>query len=425
VAEAEAWQGDAMNLVEAARAAGAAGQDWNRWIMSDEVQDAIMAAPDFNTPEQEAIEQAFTEGRREKLAATGRIMYTTAPKDYDSGSAVELAVMGDFFGKPLRKIVVEPDDYQWQANRYGSGTYGVWDQDPIEEDRHAREKHDKHRAEMAAVDARRAAGAAWLRTATAEELANEELCEEHGATWQAIRDERTRRREEAAGKKQGDEWSSATSVIPVGATLIDDGEYIVPTMVGLRPIHRPAAVHYDVKIVEGWPHGNVERAEVHEATGKGSSKSFGTVAHVADMITRGKLRVAGPGEVPPRAVVERIGYDRWKDIRRVEVGGKIVWVGRAMFGSEDLILDENGRLVRAKKIVEAAKAEADAAERARIHAVATKASESDVGHAWAPPSKRVARRRPRGRRLTGRRGGWFGQRGRHSVAARKGWTRRR
>ena len=419
-----------MDLVKAARVAGSAGQDWNRWIMSDEVQDTIMAA-DFGPNEQEAIEQAFADGRREKLAATGRIMYTTAPKDYDSGSAVELAVVGDFFGKPLRKIVVEPEDYQWQSGRYASGTYGVWDQDPIEEDRQAREKHDKHRADMAAIDAKRAAGAAWLRTATAGELANEELCEEHGATWQAIRDERKRRHEEAASKKQGDEWARATAVIPVGATLIDEGEYIISTMVGLRPIHRPAAVHYDVKIVEGWPQCDVERAEVHEATGKGSSKSFGTVAHVADMITKGKLRVARPGEVPPRAVVERIGYDRWKDIRRVEVGGKVVWVGRALFGSEDLVLDENGRLVRAKKIVEAAKAEANAAERARIHAVATKASEPSgaSGHAWAPSERRPKlRARPRRRRgLRGRygRGGWFGQRGRHSIASRKGWSKRR
>ena len=408
-----------MDLTEAARAAGAAGQDWNRWIMSDEVQDVIMTR-DFGPNAQEAIEQAFTEGRRAKLSETGRIIYTTAPKDYDGGGAVELAVIGDFFGKPLRKIVVEPDDYQWQANRYGSGTYGVWDQDPIEEDRRVQAVQDKHRADMAAVDAKRAAGAGWLRTATQEELDNEELCEEHGATWQAIREERKRRHEETASKKQGDEWACATAVIPVGATLIDDGEYIVPSMVGLRPIHRPAAVHYDVKIVEGWPQGNVDRAEVHEAAGKGSSKSFGTVAHVADMITRGKLRVAGPGEVPPRAVVERIGFDRWKNIRRVDVSGKIVWVGRATFGSEDLILDENGKLVRAKKIVEAARVEVDAAERARASAPAAKASEPSTGHAWAAPAPR---RRARRRGFRGK-SGWFGQRGRHSLASRKGWSRR-
>ncbi len=418
-----------MDLVEAARSAGAAGQEWNRWIMSDEIQDAMMALPSgLTSQEQETIEQAFTEGRREKLAATGRIMWTTAPKDYDSGSAVELAVVGDFFGKPLRKIVVEPEDYQWQSGRYASGTYGVWDRDPIEEDRQAREKHDKHRADMAAIDAKRAAGAAWLRAATAGELANEELCEEHGATWQAIRDERKRRHEEAASKKQGDEWARATAVIPVGATLIDEGEYIIPTMVGLRPIHRPAAVHYDVKIVEGWPQGDVERAEVHEATGKGSSKSFGTVAHVADMITKGKLRAAKPDEVPPRAVVERIGYDRWKEIRRVEAAGRVVWVGRALFGSEDLVLDDKGRLVRAAKIVEAAKTAAREAEAAVARAArptATPEPSGSEGHTWAPPTPR---KRARKRGLRGRYGvkrGWFGERVRHAHAARMGHTRRR
>ena len=46
--------------------------------MSDEIQDVIAAAPTFSEADQDAIEKAFGEGRRERSAATGRIIWTTA-----------------------------------------------------------------------------------------------------------------------------------------------------------------------------------------------------------------------------------------------------------------------------------------------------------------------------------------------------------
>lgn len=329
--------------------------------MSDEVQDLIMTA-DFGPHEQEVIEQAFVEGKRARLTANGRTVWTTAPKEYDGGGTVELESMGDYFGRTLRKVVVEPDDYQWQMGRYGSGTYGVWDQDPIAEDRRYRDEQAKRNAERAAAEAKHAAGVEWLRTATEADLANEDLCWEHGARWQDVRDERKRRRDAAQEHGRTSEWARVAAIIPVGATLIDDGAYIPSPMVGLRPIQRPAAIHYDVQIVRGWP-DDIEHAKVHEATGKGATKPFGSVAHVADMISKGHLRVARRDEVPPRDVAERIGFDRWKQIRRVQAGDKTVWVGRATFGSEDLVLDENGRLVRNRKVTEAAKTSADVRRR--------------------------------------------------------------
>ena len=42
-----------------------------------------------------------------------------------------------------------------------------------------------------------------------------------------------------------------------------------------------------------------------------------------------------------------------RDIKRVEVDGKTVWVGRPTFG-EVLVLDEQGHMVRSKKTVEIA-----------------------------------------------------------------------
>ena len=58
--------------------------------MSDAIQDVIAAAPTFSRVDQDAIEKAFGEGRRERSATTGRIVWTTAPTDYDTNDATEL-----------------------------------------------------------------------------------------------------------------------------------------------------------------------------------------------------------------------------------------------------------------------------------------------------------------------------------------------
>src|ERR1019366_1660450 len=123
-----------MNLVESARVAGASGKSWHDWVMSDEIQDIISAADHFSRADQDGIEKAFAEGRRESAVRRGRIIWTTAPSDYDGADATEMEVIGDYFGKVLRKVAIEPEGYSWQSARYASGTYGVWDKDPIAED---------------------------------------------------------------------------------------------------------------------------------------------------------------------------------------------------------------------------------------------------------------------------------------------------
>jgi len=352
-----------MDLVEGARAAGLAGKSWHDWVMSDEVQDVIAAKEHFSRADQDAIEKAFNEGRREVSIARGRIVWTTAPSDYDMADATELEIVGDYFGKPLRKVAIDPEGYRDQTNRYASGTYGVWDNDPIEEDRLAREKYARQDAERAAVEAKHQAGIEWLRTASAEELADEDLCWEHGARHQDVREEKTRRREQEVGEKRAGDWARVSALIPEGATLIDEGAYIPAPMVGLRPIHRAANVYYDVRVVHGYP-DDIEHAHLEHATGRRGRGSMAlALSSALDLIGKGQLRVAAEGEVPPYPVVERIGADKWKDIRRVEVGGRVVWVGRATFGSEDLVLDAEGKLVRARKIADAAIAAAQTQSR--------------------------------------------------------------
>ena len=413
-----------MNLVESARVAGSSGKSWHDWVMSDEIQDVIASMEHFSRKDQDDIEKAFAEGRRERASTHGRIIWTTAPADYDGAEATELEVVGDYFGKPLRKIAVEPEGYSWQEGRYASGTYGVWDKDPIEEDRAVRVKQDAHMAEMAAVEAKRQAGAAWLRTASAAELADEDVCWEHGATYKDIRAERTRRHEEAEGSKRSAGMARLMGLVPDGVTLIDEGG-TAHGPYGMRPVHRHAMIYHDVKLIHGWP-DDVEHAKFEHGVGR--SGGVIQAERILDLIDKGQLRHAKAGEVPPAPVVDRIGVERWKEIRRVVVGGKTVWVGRALFGSEDLVLDEKGKLVRAKKVVEAA---IDAARAADAGAGAK-------GHALAGPVRprtQARRRRPRkglrvarGRVLKGRYGrpgGWSGESARHSLAARKGGARRR
>lgn len=364
-----------MDLLQAAREAGASGKSWHDWSMSDEAQDEF-AKVDLTREQQDAIEAAFAEGARGHLSATGKVVWTTAPKDYDGGTTVELEVLGDYHGRPLRKVAMASEDFDWQTGRYASGTYGEWDTDPREEDRRVREAGEKHKAEMAAVDARRQAGRDWLRTATAAELADEDLAWEKGATWKDVREEKQRRHEEAAGAARSEGWAKVNSTIVEGATYIDDGGVIHAEVAGLRPVVRHARIYYDVRIQHGWP-DDVDHAKITAANERGRGTD-----EVADVPTFMKWIEKGwvhppSGDVPPQAVAARIGYDRWKDIVRVEVGKKTVWIGRATFGGENLILDENGRLVRAKKTVEAAEAAYDAHEQAKYRT----AAETVKGHA--------------------------------------------
>jgi hypothetical protein len=343
-------------LVRAARAAGASGKRWHDWVMSDETQDVIVAAPSFTRAEQDALERAYEEGRRERSATTGRIVWTTAPKDYDYGNdTTELEVVGEYFGKPLRKVSIEPEAYEHQTNRYASGLHGAFDKNPIEEERHYREKQAERDRERAEGEAKRQTGVSWLRTASQAELEDEDLTYEKGARYEDVRAEKRRRHEVAADEERTAGFSRLTSLIPEGGTVVDEGAYIPPPkgMSGMRPIHRHATVYYNVKLVHGWP-DDVEHAKVEYGVGRG--KKTVSAEHFAEMLEKGHIRAVREGDVPPQPVADRIGVERWRDIRRVNVGGKNVWVGRATFGSEDLVLDDKGKLVRARKVVDAAKA---------------------------------------------------------------------
>jgi hypothetical protein len=333
-----------MDLITMAREAGRSGQDYGRWTASDEVQDAVVSVHDLDT---DALEAAFLEGRREWRLTHWRVVWTTAPADYDWFGTETVEECGDWYGKKLRKVVIEPAQFVGQTGRYGSGLHASWEEDPRIAEARVKAKLDAERAAHAEYEAKRAAGLVWLQTATEAELEDFDTFEPRGLRWGDISKEKKRRSDEAEAKRRVDEWTRCLAIVIDGSILVDDGEPSRRNQWGIVPGRSPH-IYYNVRIVKGWP----DDAEHANVFGDGNHNAGG-LSYVADWITSGRLRVVAASDVPPRLVVERIGHDRVKEIRRVEVEGRVVWVGRALYGSEDLVLDEKGHTVRSKKILQA------------------------------------------------------------------------
>jgi hypothetical protein len=330
------------NLVILARAAGLAGQTWNAWTGSDEVQDLINACGRLDI---HAIEVAFAEGAREHRIAGGwRIMWTTAPADYDGFGTETIEDCGRYCGKALRRILVDPDYVNYQTSRNGSGLHPTWDDDPRVAEAKAKEAHDRRIADDAARQAKHAEGLVWLQTASDNDLEDFDVFEARGLRYADVKAEKERRIDAGAEKARVAEWARCLAVIVEGSTLIDVGRPSVRGQYGVIP-GCPPHVYYNVTIVRSWP-DEVDRANV---IGQGNENA-GSASLVADWLISGRLRVARPGEVPPYAVLKRIGQEHLRSIRRVTAEGRTVWVGRPTFG-ETLVLDEKGHIVRSKKIL--------------------------------------------------------------------------
>ena len=339
-------------LLAMAREAGRAGESYSRWTASDAVQDLVFAVDcDVDTA---PIEAAFAEGAREWRIANGwRVMWTTAPSDYDGFGTETIAIDGEWYGKPLRRILIDPHYVTYQSNRNGSGNHRTWEIDPRIEEAQARERRERMDRERIEREAKHVAGLEWLKTATDDELEDFDLFESKGVRFADVRVEKERRVKENASQAVAAEWSRCLALISEGATLIDDGEPSKRGQYGVIPGRDPH-VYYAVRIVHGWP----DDADHANVMGEGNENA-GSVSYVADWIASGRLRVATPVDaIPPHAVLKRIGQDRVRDVCRVRVYDRTVWVGRPRWGAEALVLDDNGHLVRSKKIRDAALASA-------------------------------------------------------------------
>lgn len=334
------------SLLQMAREAGRAGRDYMDWTCDDEVQTAVESG-DFDT---DAIEAEFCAGRAEHRAATGwRVLWTTAPEDYDTFGTETLEHCGEWRGRSLRRVVIDPRYGNYQAGRYGSGLHGAFEEDPREADARAVAEREAERTRQAEREARRAAGIAWLATATDAELEDADTVWEHSVEMADARAERTEREDRALGTVRAAEWARCAALVPEGAYLADDGSPPKPhPHLHAIPGRDPHA-WYRVAVRPGWPADDPDRADV---IGEGGDIA-GSLVVVAAAIERGDMRVVTESELPPRPVVERIGHPQRKRIVRVEVGGRAVWIGRASFASDPLVLDERGHKARGKIVAAA------------------------------------------------------------------------
>jgi hypothetical protein len=352
----------APDFVTRAREAGERGESWSRF--TSDVCEEVAAFDAAGNPRTEVDEMqaAWREGRQAHRIANGWLVrWTTASEDYDQfGTETVEHCDGDYHGKKLRKVLLCPDYADYQAGRYGSGLHGCWDEDPREQERRWAEERAREKAEREEREARRKAGLEWLATAPDElvdgdEDAFDEELRARGLRWEDGRDERRNRKARREAEARAVTWAHCRALVPDGATLIDKGSDGYRGFYGWVPGRQPQAWR-NIEIRPSYECADdADKARVVSRDGFaiGPEDYAGSLLVVAEAIEKGEMRIAGPDEhVPPRAVVQRIGKS-FTEILRVELGGKVAWVGEPTFG-DPLVLDDSGRIVRTKALREAA-----------------------------------------------------------------------
>jgi hypothetical protein len=346
----------------AARAAGVNGVDWMTWTAADEAQNAVAeldAMGALGSADLDPVQRAHEQGMAEHLLTSGwSVRWTTAPSVYDSFGTIELEVHPDaWYGKTLRKVLIDPNHVGWHELRYGSGLHACTPDDPRIEEARYREQRAKEDAEAKAHEAAHAAGLAWLTGLSDADFVGVDgeatpgvtLYEARGLATADVRVERERRRQAVADRERAEKWARCLALVPDGCTLVDDGDLGGLSEVGGYAFRRPrrdSAVYYNVSVPR-WRE-DADRAELHLG-----SQSW-ALAEVAANVEAGRLRVALDGEVPPKPVLDRIGHDRLQGVKRYEVDGKTVWVDHSYAWTSPLVLDAAGRMVRKRTTASAA-----------------------------------------------------------------------
>lgn len=348
-------------LIEAARKAGAEGVSFSDFASLDSTIEAATSL-DPEALDVPALEVAHAEGVREYRAKTWVSCWTTASERYDHFGTHTVEGPFSWEGKELRRVLMHPNYADQQRARYWSGLCGDWDEDPREVERKIREELSCARIEKFVRGVRAACGAAWLASLSDHELKHydederDELLRCFGLDRDHPREERERRAALREASERAAEWARCRVLVPDGATLIDEG---TP---GFRGTYgwiagRPKDAWRLVKVEPHYAYK--DDAEQARVVGEGPTPAgtyVGSLAYVAGRIEAGEMRLARPDEhVPPRAVVDRIGRP-FDEVLRVEEGGRVVWVGRPTFATEPMVLDDDAKIVRSKKVREAAAA---------------------------------------------------------------------
>jgi hypothetical protein len=353
-------------LLQLARSFGAAGKAYTDLTYSDEfvaAYEAVEAECDgrVDRATKEGFEAAYCAGRREwRLAGGWRTAWTTAQADYDGFGTETAEGPFEWEGKQIRRVLIDPEFFSWQTARYGSGGHGDWDEDPRVTEAKRIETLARERFEIEVGKARYAGGLFWLRDLDDAALESADDFEDkffdelsaRGLTWKDLRAEQRARRDKRAAVERAAKWAVCRAAFKDGDTLIDAGTEGYRTSFGWVPGQEPRAwQRCEVK-----PHYACEddASQAMVVSNDDLRSSVGTLETVALLFASGRMRVAGPEDViPPRAVVERIGV-RFDEIARVEAFGKVAWVGRPVGSVGALVVDDEGHLVRAKKLREAA-----------------------------------------------------------------------
>src|SRR4051812_20838019 len=96
-----------LPIYDMARTAGKTEPSFDDWLQTDAPQ-SHLGGPE--RIDYRALEAAFYEGRR----TTWTTAWTTAPEAYDGFGTATLEPAGDWHGKTLRKINIDPQFYKWQ-----------------------------------------------------------------------------------------------------------------------------------------------------------------------------------------------------------------------------------------------------------------------------------------------------------------------
>lgn len=334
------------DVTELARATGVAGRSWHEFQCEDTVQSYCDDNP-VRSAEIREWEAAFEAGALEHRMAGGWVTrWTTAPADYDSfGTTGE--VVGEWHGKPLRSVLIHPHHVGYHECRYGSGLHGLWSEDPREEQARWRREQDERARREAERATLRTTGLEWLVNAADDEIdaaIDDDNLNIRGLEHQDARAELANRANARADAARAAEWDRCAVIVPEGAILVDYGAPSTRGTYGTIPGRDPH-VYYSVRITNDW-RKIADDASVTAASGE----SAGSLAMVADWISSGRLRVVDASDVPPAPVTARIGHESYRDIQRIQIGERDVWVGRPRFASDLLVLDENGRMVRSKAL---------------------------------------------------------------------------
>jgi hypothetical protein len=342
-------------LTDLALEVGRAGISWNAFCFRDDVGQLCDTADN----DIEAAQASWEQGDREHRQAHGWLVcWTTAPDCYDTFGTETIETCGEWKGRELRRVLMNPDHSDYQRDRYGSGLHGSWEQDPRVEEARLAEQAARWKAEDEAKATKRAEDLRHVQSLS-DEAFDKFFAEFHDAdnrddplpislSQADMRKEGDRRREVKRAESLRVQWEKCVALVPEGCTILDNGTEgfrgIYGWIKGVDP-----RVLYRVKIV---PHWHKDKAgDPDEATVESDGHLDGpSLKYTADRIEKGRYQIVSESDVPPRPVAERFGMENVKKIKKVEIGTRTVWISQKNAWSDIEVLDEKGRIVRAKKI---------------------------------------------------------------------------